>query len=71
MIEMQAWYVRALSARVWHVMKAVMPRWLIIAFGACLVIPGPFDEMAALLTALVFVICRWSKAKAAWKAYAS
>ena len=33
--------------------RAALPGWLVIAFGACLVIPGPFDELAAVLACLV------------------
>ena len=29
--------------------RAAMPGWLVVVFGACLVIPGPFDELAALV----------------------
>jgi len=47
-----------------------MPRWLVIAFAACLVIPGPFDEIGALL--LTGALCavqpiRARRAASAWR----
>lgn len=50
--------------------KAAMPRWLVIAFAACLVIPGPFDELGALL--ITAALCtaqpiRARRAASAWR----
>lgn len=50
--------------------QAAMPRWLVIAFAACLVIPGPFDEIGALL--LTGALCavqpiRARRAASAWR----
>lgn len=62
-------YARALTARIWHTLKAIMPRWLMIAFTVCLVIPGPFDELALLLVATPLLIIRRNRAITAWKEY--
>ena len=50
--------------------RAAMPSWLLAVFGACLVIPGPFDELAALLAVLVLVTVqpvRGRRAASAWR----
>jgi len=50
--------------------NAVMPKWLAVVFTACLVIPGPFDEIAALV--VVVFLCavqpiRFRRARSAWR----
>lgn len=30
--------------------RAALPAWMLPIFAACLIIPGPFDEMAMLIT---------------------
>lgn len=64
-----AWWLRALAGRIWCVMNAVMPRWLVATFAVCLVIPGPFDEMAVALVGVVFILVRRERARAAWQSF--
>jgi len=47
--------VRRLSCAVWRFAR--LPRWLAVAFAACLVIPGPLDEMA--LALVVGFVIAW------------
>jgi hypothetical protein len=50
--------------------RAMMPRWLLVFLGACLVIPGPFDELAALLAVVVVGMVqpvRFRRAASAWR----
>jgi hypothetical protein len=34
-----------------------LPKWVVVAFGICLAIPGPFDEMA--LSLAVMLVIAW------------
>jgi hypothetical protein len=47
--------VKRLSVALWRFAK--LPRWLAVTFAACVVIPGPFDEMAVAL--VVGVLLAW------------
>ena len=47
--------------------RAVLPSWALAAFTVCLCIPGPFDEIAAILAALVLLVVRFPKARSAWR----
>jgi len=47
--------------------RAVLPAWLLPVFGACLVIPGPFDEGVAGIVALVMLAARFPRARSAWR----
>ena len=49
--------------------RAALPGWLVIAFGACLVIPGPFDELAAVLACLVLCAVQPARARRAASAW--
>lgn len=50
----------AAAKRVWRIMVAVMDvakrhiPWLAIVFTACLIIPGPFDEIGALIVVGIY-----------------
>jgi hypothetical protein len=51
-------------------MRAAMPVWLAGVFAVCLVIPGPFDELAVIVAAIV--LCgaqpvRARRAASAWR----
>jgi hypothetical protein len=48
-------------------LRAVLPAWAAGVFTACLVIPGPFDEAAFTLAALVLVVARFPRAASAWR----
>lgn len=51
-------------------LSAMMPSWMLVVFAVCLVIPGPFDEIAMLLTALFLGIVqpiRFRRARSAWR----
>ena len=39
--------VRRVAVALWRFAR--LPKWLAVVFGACLVIPGPLDEMAMIL----------------------
>ena len=39
--------VRRVAVALWRFAR--LPKWLAAVFGACLVIPGPLDEMALVL----------------------
>jgi hypothetical protein len=59
-----------LTRRTMRAMRALLPAWALAAFGVCLAIPGPFDEAAFLLAALVLVACqpvRARRAASAWR----
>jgi hypothetical protein len=47
--------------------RAVLPSWMLAVFTACLAIPGPFDEGAAVLVAVVLLTVRWRRAASAWR----
>jgi hypothetical protein len=53
--------------RVTRVLRAVMPGWMLAAFAVCLVVPGPFDEIAMILAAAVLVTARLGRARSAWR----
>lgn len=46
---------KRLSVALWRFAR--LPRWLAVAFAACLVIPGPLDEMA--LALVIGVVIGW------------
>ena len=39
---------RQVTASIWRYAKAHLPKWLLGVLAACLVIPGPLDEIAVL-----------------------
>jgi hypothetical protein len=43
-----------LTTATWHFAR--LPKWLLIVFAACLVIPGPLDELAFCLVVLALVL---------------
>lgn len=43
-------------AAVWRFAKARCPKWLVPVLAVCLVIPGPFDELAVLAVVAVPVL---------------
>jgi hypothetical protein len=48
----------------------MLPGWLLPVFAACLVIPGPLDELALVLAVLVLGACqpvRFHRAASAWR----
>lgn len=48
----------------------MMPAWMLVLFTICLVIPGPFDEIAMVLAALFLGIAqpiRFRRARSAWR----
>ena len=47
--------------------RAVLPSWALAAFTVCLCVPGPFDEIAAILASLVLVVVRFPRARSAWR----
>ena len=47
--------------------RAVLPAWALAAFTVCLAIPGPFDEIAAILASLVLLVVRFPRARSAWR----
>jgi chromate transport protein ChrA len=50
--------------------NAMMPGWLLGLFLACLVIPGPFDELAVIVvTGILGIIqpVRFRRATSAWR----
>ena len=47
--------------------RAVLPSWALAAFTVCLCIPGPFDEIAAILASLVLLVVRFPRARSAWR----
>lgn len=58
------------ARKTYRALSAMLPAWLLIVFAACLVIPGPFDEAAIMLTAAVLGIVqpiRFRRAYSAWK----
>jgi hypothetical protein len=51
-------------------LRAMMPAWMLVVFSICLAIPGPFDELAMILAALVLGAIqpiRFKRAVSAWK----
>lgn len=51
-------------------LSAMLPAWMLAVFAVCLVIPGPFDEMAIIVTALFLGIAqpiRFRRAYSAWR----
>jgi hypothetical protein len=48
-------------------LRAVLPSWAVGVFTVCLVVPGPFDEIAAALAAAVLVVVRFRRAASAWR----
>ena len=51
-------------------MRAAMPVWLLGMFAVCVAIPGPFDELAAILAAVVLCAVqpvRARRAASAWR----
>lgn len=51
-------------------MRAALPAWLLAVFAACLVIPGPFDELAMIV--VTGALCalqpvRFARARSAWR----
>lgn len=62
--------VARLARRLACVAKAALPRWLVVALGAALVIPGPFDEIAGLVAVAVVLLVqpqRIGRARQAWR----
>ena len=58
------------ARRTYRALSAMLPPWMLAVFAVCLVIPGPFDELAIVLTALVLGIAqpiRLRRARSAWK----
>ena len=47
--------------------RAVLPAWMLAAFTVCLAVPGPFDEAAAVLLAVVLLAVRFRRAASAWR----
>jgi hypothetical protein len=50
--------------------RAMLPAWLLPVLAACLVIPGPFDELAVLLAVLILGAVqpvRFRRAASAWR----
>ena len=61
-----------LTRKISRAIRAAVPGWLVAVFGAALVIPGPFDELALVLA--VVVLCavqpiRARRAASAWRGY--
>jgi hypothetical protein len=50
-------------------MRAAMPVWLVGVFAVCLVIPGPFDELAVIVAAVVLCAVQPVRARRAASAY--
>ena len=51
-------------------MRAALPAWMMAVFAVCLVIPGPFDELAAVLATAILCIVqpvRARRAASAWR----
>lgn len=52
----------AAAKRAWRIMMAVMDvakrhiPWLAVVFTACLIIPGPFDEIGALIIVGIYAV---------------
>jgi hypothetical protein len=44
------------AGAVWRFAKGHVPKWLLPVLAACLVIPGPLDELAVLAVVLVPVL---------------
>jgi hypothetical protein len=44
------------AGAVWRFAKGHVPKWLLPILAVCLVIPGPFDELAVLAVVLVPVL---------------
>ena len=58
------------ARKTYRALSAMLPPWMLAMFAVCLVIPGPFDEMAIIVTAAFLGIVqpvRFKRAKSAWK----
>jgi hypothetical protein len=58
------------ARKVKRALRAALPVWLIAVFTACLVIPGPFDELAMVI--VTSALCalqpvRFARARSAWR----
>lgn len=61
-----------ITRKIGRAMRAAMPGWLLAVFAACLIVPGPFDELAAVAVALVLCAVqpiRARRAASAWHGY--
>ncbi len=47
---------RRVTASIWRYAKAHLPKWLLGVLAACLVIPGPLDEIAVLLVLAAIIL---------------
>ena len=48
--------VGRVTRALWRFARAHTPKWLVPVLAVCLVIPGPFDELAVLAVVLVPVL---------------
>lgn len=58
--------------RLWRFAKAVMrhprvPGWLKYALGVMLLIPGPVDEMIAVVVLVIVAVARWDVVRESWE----
>jgi hypothetical protein len=57
------------ARKTYRALSAMLPAWMLAVFAVCLVIPGPFDEIAIIVTAVFMGIVqpiRFRRAYSAW-----
>lgn len=55
------------TRRLGRIIRAVMPPWMLTVFAVCIVIPGPFDELAMIITGVILAGVRYRRTASAWR----
>ena len=58
------------TRKIGRAMRAALPVWMMAAFAVCLFIPGPLDELAAVLATVILCAIqpvRARRAVSAWR----